>query len=183
MNITSFWELFIATFAGLPTTANAGLPPLFSNSSQSTGTPLLSGGDMMPTVTAAGLVDPYQQILRQPTKLSGIGLVPSLLGGLLGSMLGHTDPVAASPQPFSLPSALNLETGFSARSGRTGLVDYSANSQPRLADQQQLAGAPSIVIQIQALDSRSILDRSQEIASAVREAVLNAHPLGTLLRE
>ncbi len=40
-----------------------------------------------------------------------------------------------------------------------------------------------ITVNVQAIDSRSFLDHSDEIANAVREAILNAHPLGEVVRE
>lgn len=40
---------------------------------------------------------------------------------------------------------------------------------------------PQVTVQIQALDSRSIMDRSSDIADAVREAVLNLHPITNVL--
>ena len=43
--------------------------------------------------------------------------------------------------------------------------------------------APQVTIQIQALDSRSILDRSEDIAKAVQVAMLHSHELKTTLSE
>ncbi|MCC6364698.1 MAG: hypothetical protein IT165_14350 [Bryobacterales bacterium] len=41
----------------------------------------------------------------------------------------------------------------------------------------------SVVVNVQAMDSRSFLDHRDDIASAVREALLNSHPLGDYLAE
>jgi hypothetical protein len=38
-------------------------------------------------------------------------------------------------------------------------------------------------VQVQAMDSRSFMDHSDEIARAVREALLNAHSLGDVMSE
>jgi hypothetical protein len=38
-------------------------------------------------------------------------------------------------------------------------------------------------VQVQAMDSRSFLDHSDEIARAVREAMLNAHALNDVVNE
>ncbi len=48
---------------------------------------------------------------------------------------------------------------------------------------QGLTYAPTITVQVQALDSRSFLEHSDEIARAVREALLNSHSLGDVLGE
>jgi hypothetical protein len=45
------------------------------------------------------------------------------------------------------------------------------------------AVSPQITVQVQALDSRSFLDHSEEIARAVRHAVLNSHALGDVVSE
>ena len=43
--------------------------------------------------------------------------------------------------------------------------------------------APAVTVQVQAMDSRSFLDHSNEIARAVREAILNSHALGSVVSE
>jgi hypothetical protein len=43
--------------------------------------------------------------------------------------------------------------------------------------------APQVTIQVQAMDSRSFLDHSSEIARAVREAMLNSHSLNDVVNE
>jgi hypothetical protein len=45
------------------------------------------------------------------------------------------------------------------------------------------AAAPQVTIQVQAMDSRSFLDHSTEIARAVREAMLNMHSLNDVVSE
>ena len=48
---------------------------------------------------------------------------------------------------------------------------------------QQTAFSPQVTVNISAMDSQSFLDRSADIASAVREAVLNLHPLNSVLAD
>jgi hypothetical protein len=50
---------------------------------------------------------------------------------------------------------------------------------------QSGGGAPAsqVVVNVQALDSRSFLDHSQEIAQAVRDAMLNMHALNDVVSE
>ena len=43
--------------------------------------------------------------------------------------------------------------------------------------------APAVTVQVQAMDSRSFMDHSDEIARAVREAILNSHALGSVVSE
>jgi len=44
-------------------------------------------------------------------------------------------------------------------------------------------GGAQIVVNVQAMDSRSFLDHSQDIAQAVREAMLNMHALNDVVSE
>ena len=41
----------------------------------------------------------------------------------------------------------------------------------------------TVQIQVQAMDSRSFLDHSQEIARAVREAMLNMHSINDVVND
>jgi hypothetical protein len=41
----------------------------------------------------------------------------------------------------------------------------------------------NVTIQIQALDSRSIMDRRDDIANAVKEAMLQSHPINDVVAE
>jgi hypothetical protein len=43
--------------------------------------------------------------------------------------------------------------------------------------------APQITIHVQAMDSRSFLDRSEDIAQAVRKAMLESNVLNDVVRE
>lgn len=44
-------------------------------------------------------------------------------------------------------------------------------------------GGPQVTVQVQALDTRSFLDHSDEIARAVREAILSSHTLNDAMQE
>jgi hypothetical protein len=72
-------------------------------------------------------------------------------------------------------------------------VDLRTDEGPFLADRdasgnwrpvgQAAAAAAQITLNVQALDARSLLERSGEIADAVRSALLNAHPLADVIAE
>jgi predicted nucleotide-binding protein len=49
--------------------------------------------------------------------------------------------------------------------------------------QEAAPAAPQITIQVQAMDSRSFLDHSGDIARAVREAMLNMHSLNDVIND
>ena len=59
-----------------------------------------------------------------------------------------------------------------------------AANDPSSAPGQALQNAaPQITVQVQAMDSRSFLDHSHDIAQAVREAMLNMHALNDVIND
>jgi len=114
---------------------------------------------------------------------SGVAFLPVLSG--LVSLFGHSKSVEeAPPATYSMPPAMNLEYGLEGDSGLVGgEIYYDQSGQPRVTATDRTVYAPQVTVQVQALDSRSFLDHSNEIAKAVREAVLNAHSLNEVLYE
>jgi hypothetical protein len=135
---------------------------------------------------------------------SGLGLSP-LFSGLMKLFGGG----GGQPEPpplikYRLPDPVHLSGGFSESSGGyVWPVHYGQGDRPRLAPVPEFApgsgsqaawpepaSAPApaastqqITIQVQAMDSRSFLDHSEEIARAVREAMLNSHALNDVVQE
>ncbi|MBM3734874.1 MAG: hypothetical protein FJW39_03735 [Acidobacteria bacterium] len=81
---------------------------------------------------------------------------------------------------FRAPLPVRLDAGLTADGGLTG-IDYGADGLPRVAGRppQQTP----VTINVQAMDSRSFLDHSGEIARAVREAMLNMHSLNDVVND
>jgi hypothetical protein len=76
----------------------------------------------------------------------------------------------ATPSSFGVTS---LSNSFSPAS-KTSAAAFSSTSSN--AEQQ-------IVVQVQAMDSQSFLDRSHDIAQAVRQAMLNSHPVNDVIMD
>jgi hypothetical protein len=113
---------------------------------------------------------------------AGLGLSP-LLSGVL-KLFGGGGEGSGEPSPlvkFELPSARNVSAGVSeAVPGAAFAVDYAQGGLPRGVAS---AAAPQITVQVQAMDSRSFLDHSQDIAQAVRQAMLESSVLSDVVRE
>jgi len=110
-------------------------------------------------------------------------LSSGVLGGLLGSLIAPDAPDIQSPRkPFVLPSSIALEAGISS-STSPGALDYSHDGTPRTTSTSGQSTPSTVVVNVQAMDSRSFLDHSDDIARAVREALLNSHPLGDYFTE
>jgi hypothetical protein len=114
---------------------------------------------------------------------TGLGLSP-LLSGVL-RLFGGGGGGSSAPSPlvkFELPAARNVNAGVSeAVPGAAFAVDYAQGSAPR-AVTNSVAG-PQITVQVQAMDSRSFLDHSNDIAMAVRQAMLESSVLSDVVRE
>lgn len=116
----------------------------------------------------------------------GLGVLASPIAGLLGGLFGRRNETVAPPlAPFSLPPPVSEDLGVTAGSpGGLPPVSYNADGIPRVP-QPPATAAPSanITIQVQAMDSRSFLDNSDQIARAVREAMLHSHALNDVIGE
>ena len=113
--------------------------------------------------------------------MTGVG---PLVTGLL-SLFGSDDP---EPLPslvkHSAPPPVGVEAGLT-RDRQYSAIRYGANGSPEsIGTQPALTTAsPSIQVNIQALDSQSFLDRQDDIARAVREAMLHSNSLNDVVLE
>jgi len=114
---------------------------------------------------------------------TGLGLSP-LLSGVL-RLFGGSGGGTSEPSPlvkFELPSARNVNAGISETvPGAAFAVDYAQGALPRAVT--NTVAAPQITVQVQAMDSRSFLDHSNDIAMAVRQAMLESSVLNDVVRE
>ncbi len=110
------------------------------------------------------------------TVTSGLTLSP-ILAGLVTLFGGGGDNPAPAPlEKFALPAPVRLEAGIGSSLAGIAPIDYGQNGLPR-------ASASTINVQINAMDARSFLDRSEEIAGAVRRAMLEGNSLNDLVSE
>lgn len=113
---------------------------------------------------------------------SAFGLSPIISG--IASLFGGGDSSTPAPLvPYASPLSVEMQGGVTASApGAVYPVDYSQGDQLRVAAPEP-AAAPQITVQVQAMDSQSFLDHSQDIARAVRQAMLESGALGDVLRE
>lgn len=109
---------------------------------------------------------------------SGLGL-----GKLMGQFLGGSSQEAKVALPlYTPPASLNLEAGITGGGQGVQAIRYAADGLPRAVSGAKLQ-APAVTVQVQAMDSRSFLDHSAEIAQAVKEALLTSHSLNDVVDE
>jgi hypothetical protein len=111
----------------------------------------------------------------------GSGLSP-LISGLVSLFGGGGSNQSTAVTPYIQPLPVNLSAGFSgSTAGGASGVDYGEGGQPRQTT--AAAAQQQITVQVQAMDSQSFLDRSNDIAAAVRKAMLETSTLNDVIRE
>jgi hypothetical protein len=133
---------------------------------------------------------------------TGLGMVP-LISGLFHLFGGGSAEEAAPLPRYVQPSPIELEqAAWGADVGESG---YDQTGMPRLlpaiertpvaassveattgtvaGESGRSAVQPVINIQVQAMDSQSFLDRSHDIARAVRDAMLNLNPINDVIND
>lgn len=102
-----------------------------------------------------------------------------ILSGIMSLFSGGSNAPATPMLPFMLPAPVQYQAGLAGSSGGpVAPVSYGAGGQPRA---QTTAQAPQVTVQVNAMDSQSFLDHSDEIANAVRTALLNSNALGDVI--
>lgn len=111
---------------------------------------------------------------------AGLGLSPLISG--IASLFGGEESSAAPPPfvRFALPPSIQVNGGVRESGGQPYPVDYSQGGQPRIT---QTTSPAKITVQVQAMDSKSFLDHSGDIAMAVRQAMLESSVLNDVVRE
>ena len=143
--------------------------------------------------------DNTQAVTNNTTTKSGGASTASNIGSIVSGLLGNTlslSPIisgllslfggggsstTAAPTPFQLPASIHDQAGLTGGSnGQIVPVDYGQGGQPRA---QGASSTAQINIQVNAMDSKSFLDHSDEIAQAVREAMLSSHSLNDVIAD
>jgi len=112
--------------------------------------------------------------------LGGGFAISPILSGLLG-LFGGSNKVSAPPLlPFTLPPPVKYEGGIASTSGQVVPVSYGEREQPRPIVQSAPA---QVIVQVNAMDSKSFSDHSDEIALAVRRAILTSNSLSDVISD
>lgn len=106
----------------------------------------------------------------------GSGLSP-IISGLLSLFDGSSTQNLIAPTPFSLPPSVDYQAGLTS-TGQVAPVDSGQGGQVRT----QSTNTPTqVTVQVNAIDSQSFLDHSDDIANAVKAALLNSHSLSDVI--
>jgi hypothetical protein len=117
----------------------------------------------------------------------GLGLSP-LISGLV-SLFGGSGSSQPTPLvPYVAPAAVQANAGISSASSGAFAVDTADGGLPRpvpasgSGSSSSSSSTTQITVQVQALDSQSFLDHSDDIAAAVRQAMLTSTTLNDVIR-
>ena len=115
----------------------------------------------------------------------GTGLSP-LISGLMSLFGGGSSSAPAAPVPYVAPLKVNATGGISSSTTGAFGVDTADGGLPRPAPASSSGASASsstqITVQVQAMDSQSFLDHSNDIALAVRQAMLESSVLNDVIR-
>jgi hypothetical protein len=102
--------------------------------------------------------------------------------GLLGLFGVGSSNSAPAPLPFYTPPP-GIQISDTLRSATPNVAaagDIASNRNASSAS-NGAGGATHVTVNVSAMDSQSFMDRSSDIASAVREAMLNLHPINDVV--
>jgi hypothetical protein len=113
----------------------------------------------------------------------GLSLMP-LVSAVVGLFTRRKEETPTTLTTYMRPATVQFTGAAPQQAGGTILAaDYGQDGMPRALPATAPFYAAPITVQVQAMDSRSFLDHSDDIARAVREAILNAHALGDVVNE
>ena len=115
---------------------------------------------------------------------SGFGLAP-LISGLVSLFSGGSPAAPAPLVKYALPAAVSFQAAESQ--GQVTGLDYDQTGMARSYGPAGASGgssaAPAITVNVQAMDARSFMDRSNDIALAVRDAMLNLNAINDVVND
>jgi hypothetical protein len=166
------------------------------------GIPLIGGIQSAQTGANSGGIGGTVESIASTVLKSGLGMLP-LISGLLGLFGGGGTPDPAPLVKYAMPASLTFQGGDMGAG--LGSVDYDQNGMPRAYGgggasvegggtvsgsgtgpggvAPSTSAAPQITVNVQAMDVRSFLDRSADIAAAVRDAMLNSNSINDVVNE
>lgn len=102
-----------------------------------------------------------------------------IAGGIL-RLFGGGEATTREPFLARRPAGARYELGIGGGDGGYYFIDRGASGEPRPV--RPLA-APTVVVQVEAMDSRSFLERTPEIAEALKRALLESEGMQNLFAE
>jgi len=135
--------------------------------------------------TASQAADAVKSAVSSLGGFSALSAGPAflpLISGIAKLFGGGKAETSVTDVPFVRPAAARVDAGL-AGNGSDGAIRYDGEGTPRLVTESASRATPQVNIHVQAIDSRSFLDHSEDIARAVREAMLESHMLSDVAND
>ncbi len=175
--------------AGIPGASNEELQRLRSQMEQLTSASLQqvlqlkeNTGALVQSTTAKSVTETATSAAKNAASSLGFGTMLSPLVTGLMKLFGGGKKADPLPEltPIQRPTSVYLDAATGTRASSSPVaVDYGEDGGPRRAVIPQ----QNVTIQIQALDSQSLMDRSGDLAQAVRQAMLESSRLNDVISE
>jgi len=152
------------------------------------------GGTPSSTTSGGGSAGDTALSIASTVLTSGLGIVP-LIGGLIGLFGGGGQSTEPTLTRYTMPDPVSFQ-GAETRAG-IQYTDSDQTGMPRVTGvgsgssgsgatngsggQSAGSGGSQITVNVQAMDARSFLDRSNDIAAAVRDAMLNLNSINDVV--
>lgn len=163
-----------------------GVSRLFSGGSSSSSGGSSGGNPLLDLFApgAAGAVNAATSSESTAEKIASFLPMGGLIEGLIG-MFGGGSSTPAPLVKYAMPAAADFTANLNA-DGSTSAADFSQDGTPRTYGSSTGGGGAGgnstpINLTINALDSQSILNRADDIAAAVRGAMLNGNSINDVI--
>ena len=156
-------------------------------------------GNLVPAsqLQAEALLANTQAIVQNTTAhgSSAVDTAGQVASTLTGGLLGGLSPIlsgvlslfsgggSSAPTPLTTyipPPSLQFQAANGPGTTVQG-ADYGQSAARAISSTPQ--SIPQVTVHVHAMDSQSFIDHSQDIAAAVREAVLNMHSLNDVISD
>lgn len=175
--------------AGIPGASNEELQRLRSQMEQLTNASVQqvfslkeNTGALAQSTAGKSIAETATNTAKNAASSLGFGTMLSPLVTGLMKLFGGGKKAEPLPEltPIQRPASVYLDAATGTRASSSPVsVDYGQNGEPRRAAVPQ----QNVTIQIQALDSQSLMDRSGDLAHAVRQAMLESSRLNDVISE
>lgn len=103
------------------------------------------------------------------------GLLSPLISGIASLFGGGSTP---APLPiYTPPPAVAISGNLNSAAPNAGSAGAGSGSGAQSGNGGLPSAATQVTVHVSAMDSKSFMDHSSDIANAVREAMLNMHPI------
>jgi hypothetical protein len=113
----------------------------------------------------------------------GFGFLSPVISGLSHLFGGGGSSAPAALPLYTPPPPISISGVLREKAVPSGGVDAGTQSGSTGGGPTTSNYSPQITVHVNAMDSQSFMDRSGDIANAVREAMLNNHPINGVVAD